>query len=334
MCQTITSFTDHFLLLHHYLSHSYGGNPDLYFYGYVYTGNLSISSHGSSDTKVIPGVAFTIAEETGDLFICNQDKKIDGIWGIAFTKAEDGGYVMMPGFNNPSDVQSVYNNPNPEEWCFNKKSNSSYFPLEPVIMKALELKNEYISQQDSSLFGICLTTPLSDLSTLMNSPITYNAAVAFGGSDAIKNNPCYNQEAIDATVVSDSNGAFWTLPITSMQVFCGSLSDPVVPFGPPACPFDSPFLDSGTPQLVLPPSIVDEITSCSETDGSLHIQLEGGELIMDLSDLQYLEKNNFIQGASEGELIILGFPIFFFYYILFDYGDGVEGQAKISFVKN
>lgn len=210
------------------ISNSYGGNPDMYFYGYVYTGNVSISSHGSTDTKVIPGVAFTIAEDSGNDFICNQDKKIDGIWGVGFSEAGDGAFVMMPGFNDPSDVRCINQAPDScssstydqnAEWCFNEGANNTYFLLKTVLQKSLELKREYLTQKDWSLFGICLTTPLSDLSQLINSPITYNAAVAFGGSLAIQNNTCYNPDSIDAVVDSDSNGAFWTLPITSMHVF-------------------------------------------------------------------------------------------------------------------
>jgi len=322
------------------ISNSYGGNPDMYFYGYVYTGNVSISSHGSTDTKVIPGVAFTIAEDSGNDFICNQDKKIDGIWGVGFSEAGDGAFVMMPGFNDPSDVRCINQAPDScssstydqnAEWCFNEGANNTYFLLKTVLQKSLELKREYLTQKDWSLFGICLTTPLSDLSQLINSPITYNAAVAFGGSLAIQNNTCYNPDSIDAVVDSDSNGAFWTLPITSMHVFCGSSSNPLVSFGTSQA--GESFLDSGTPKLVLPQSIVDEITSCSETDGSLKIQMDGGELTMELKDLQYLKKNHLLEGSSSGGSAILGFPTFFFYYIVFDYADAVEGKSKLTFVK-
>ncbi len=35
---------------------------------------------------------------------------------------------------------------------------------------------------------------------------------------------------------------------------------------------------------------------------------------------------------SYGGMVILGFPIWLWYYIVFDYGEGIEGKAKLSFV--
>mmetsp|Transcript_27600 Transcript_27600/g.39493 ORF Transcript_27600/g.39493 Transcript_27600/m.39493 type:complete len:441 (-) Transcript_27600:1544-2866(-) len=316
---------------------AYGDNPNLYFWGYLYENELLISSADNSNTDSISGAAFAIAEAIGDLFVCEVAPGFDGIWGIAFSNAGNDAYVMLPNVDgNPSDVlcfsEPKCSSPtfNPvTEWCVNESTDTSSFPLQTVVQT-------WLDPHDQSISGIYLTTSVSNFTALVNNKaITYNAGIWFLGNNAIQNE-YYQQNPLHATVSSNNNGAFWTVPITSMQVYCGSSSDsknggPLMSLGS-TCNDGMCFLDSGTPKLAFPSSIVNEINSC-QTEGSLEINMDGGTLSLNMMDLKTLAAENWIiDNESYDNQIILGFQTWLWYYIVFDYSDGVQGEAKLSFV--
>jgi len=257
--------------------------------------------------------------------------------GSRFFRAGNDAHVLMPGFNNPSDVlcftqscSSTTFDPI-REWCYCDGTGSSFFYLEPVVNKALQNASE-------PLIGIYLPTSVSDYSTLLKSRITYNAGMVFPGGYAV-NNKHYQGNPIDAIVISDNDGyhRFWDLPMTSIQVYCGSTSNPdnaePIMWLKTFCLQSGCILDSGTPKLVFPKSIVKQITSCTADEGTILIKMTGGELRMGLKNLKSLHLGGWIVASdSYGGMIILGFPTWLWYYIVFDYGSGVEGRAEISFV--
>mmetsp|Transcript_25886 Transcript_25886/g.37098 ORF Transcript_25886/g.37098 Transcript_25886/m.37098 type:complete len:332 (+) Transcript_25886:42-1037(+) len=207
------------------MGNSYGGNPNINFWGYVYEGDLLITNHGDTNNLnaiTMSKVAYAIAEEIGNQFLCKSVPGFNGIWGAGFFRAGNDAHVLMPGFNNPSDVlcfsqscSSTTFDPT-REWCYCDGTGSSFFYLEPVVNKALQNVSE-------PLIGIYLPTSVSDYSTLLKSKITYNAGMIFPGRYAV-NNKHYQENPIGAIVTSDNDGnhRFWDLPMTSIQVYCGS----------------------------------------------------------------------------------------------------------------
>jgi hypothetical protein len=363
----------------------YGSNPsEMYFWGYVYEGDLWIESHNSKNyTHKISQAAFVIAEEIGKQFLCARAPGFEGIWGIGFFRSGNEAHVLMPNGPNSyyraSDVlcfeescsSTTFDPVN--EWCYCDGTQSTFFYIEPVVMRALQ-------SLDNQLFGIYLETEVSNFTKLVQGRITYNAGISFLGDSAINNNPFYDINSIHAIVDSNANDEFWNIPITSMQVFCSSsdsssrsnnTNDYGIKWMKSYCLKYSCILDSGkltfvqdcllllpknrsyngkylvvlhisgTPKLVLPQSIVDQIKSCSTADlvdsstgtsSSLNIQMVGGTLQINLIDLQLLYADGWIKKSdSYGGMVILGFPIWLWYYIVFDYGEGIEGKAKLSF---
>ena len=321
------------------MGETYGSNTDSYFWGNVYTGDLLVTSHGAtsnSSSRELSGVAFAIAEDRGKYFICQDDHNVmDGIWGIAFFQSGNEAHAIIPGANcEPSNVlcftkECSSTDFDESDWCVNGDTNSPTFNLETVITTAAQ-------EQGSPLFGIYLDSTASNFTSLVNTEFTYDAAELFTGSDAIQN-AYYQKDSIDANATSNSINGWWNLPLTSMQVFCGSSSNsnngnPVLPLES-YCMSGSCFLDSGTPWFVFPQAIVSQINSCTKTEGTLQIKMIGGELNIDISELNTLSVDNWIQDSeSNSDYIILGFVTWLWYYIIFDYGSGVEGQANLTFV--
>ena len=320
------------------MGNAYGTNPNLYFWGNVYTGDLLITSHGAtsnSSSRKLSGVAFAIAEDLGKYFICQIDPVMDGIWGIAFFQAGNQAHAIIPGANcEPSNVlcftkECSSTDFDESDWCVNGDTNSPTFNLETVITTAAQ-------EQGSPLFGIYLDSSATDFASLVNTEFTYDAGELFTGSDAIQNK-YYQKDSINAIATSNIDSSFWNLPLTSMQVFCGSSSNsnngnPVLPLES-YCMSGSCILDSGTPKFIFPQAIVSQITSCPKTEGTLQIKMTGGELNLVVSELNTLFVGKWIEDSeSNGDMVILGFPTWLWYYIIFDYGSGVEGQANVTFV--
>lgn len=337
------------------MADSYGSNPDqMYFWGYVYEGNLWITSHNSKNhTHTLSQVAYVIAEDMGKQFLCARAPGFDGIWGIGFFRSGNEAHVLIPDshdtYYHASDVlcfeescsSTTFDPVN--EWCYCDGTQSTFFYLEPAVMKTL-------NSLDNQLFGMYLATEVANFTDLVQGRITYDAGLSFVGDSAIYNNSFYNKDAIHATVDSNADEYFWNIPITSMQVICNSSASSSsnngnnnynIQWMKSYCLKFGCILDSGTPKLVLPHSIVDQIKSCttddqvdksSSTRSSLNIQMVGGTLRINLIDLQKLYADGWIKGSdSYGGMVILGFPIWLWYYIVFDYGEGIEGKAKLSF---
>jgi len=60
--------------------------------------------------------------------------------------------------------------------------------------------------------------------------------------------------------------------------------------------------------------------------------MNGGTLSLSMMDLKTLAAENWIiDNESYDNQIILGFQTWLWYYIVFDYSDGIQGKAKLSF---
>ena len=303
--------------------------PTQYYWGYQYVGDILITSHGSDSSREMANVAYTIVEEY-EKFTC--DFGFDGIWGVAFPNAGSREFALLPSatgdpknvlcFDYLSPCSASYDPSH--EWCYDMSTNKYAFYFEPAIQKGLE-------ESDTQLFGIYLNTNVAEFSKLVQAGLSYNVGMAYVGDDAI-NNMYYSPESVHATVHSNSNELYWNLPITSMQVFCkGSHSSSPLDLED-YCYTYACALDSGTKQLVFPDNIVNEIHSCSK-GGSLQIKMSEGTLDIDLSGLRTLYKSGWVASSSQkGNNIVFGFPIWLFYYIVFNYGEAIANHAVITFV--
>jgi len=317
------------------MANSYGANPEKsYQWGYVYKGDLLITNNGDKDysnARKMENVAFGIAEEHGSASICSIG--FDGIWGAGFFRS--GNLARVPISNNvlPSDVLCFQGLCSSEtfdpvdDWCNCEGTDSTVYYLYPALEKTLR-------NAGSPIIGIYMPASPLEFSSLLKSKITYNAGMLFTGDDAIHNK--HYQNPAHAKVTSDNDGQhrYWSIPMTSIQVFCGSASNPNLSFPvfplKDFCVTNQCFLDTGVPKNVFPKSIVDQINSCTDKNGSVRIQMDGGELIMDMQNLKTLE----VLGASESYAghLILGFPTWLWYYTVFDFGSNTEGSAEITFI--
>jgi hypothetical protein len=339
------------------LAASYGNNAESYFWGYVYQGDLLINSHNNeSNTRIAYEVPYVIMEEYGEKFMCDLHKGVlDGIWGFGFYRAGNEAHVLIPNGTSYHDLASdvmcfqqpcsstTFDAQNPEkDWCYSYGSNSTTFYLWPVTYQTNYFYN-------FTMYGMYLKATISNGTELLKESISYNEGLMFIGDEAIYDNPYYDINAVHATVKSNYQSAYWDLHIESMQVHCmssGSSPDDTnnktwMNF---TCLNYGCILDSGNQKLILPGEIVDQINSCptdgqldsSSTSGNLHIKFNaGGELLINLLDLQtlYLEGRGWIRKSDiNGGQVVLGLPIWLWYYMVFDGGWGVENNAQISFV--
>ena len=314
-------------------THSYGTSSESYQWGYAYKGNLLVTNHGDDDYKYarnMDNCVFGIAEEHGAASVCALG--FDGIFGSGFFRSGNKARVPISSDVSPTDILCFDGSCSSDtfdpvdDWCICEGTGSSAFYLFPVIEKALRDARDY-------MFGIYLPTSPSDFESLVESSFTYNAAMAFVGKDATQNK-YYQNHPVHALVTSDNDGEnkYWSLPMKSIQVFCDSTSDPDISYSlfplEDFCVTNQCFLDTGVPKNVFPQTIVDQINSCTDDNGSVHIQMDGGNLTMDTADL----KSMIASSDDYAGYLVLGFPTFLWYYIVFDFGREKEGSAEITFV--
>lgn len=332
------------------VSGTYGNKPDqMYYWGYVYEGDLWITSHyeNNNNTHMLSQVAYAIAEEVGPQFLCTRAPGFDGIWGIGLFRSGNAAHVVIPNSRySPARNVLCFEQPcnsttfDPvNDWCYCDGTSSTFFYLEPPVTKML-------NSSDDQLFGIYLATEVSKFTKLVQGRITYNAGMLFVGNSAIYNNTYYDINSVHATVESSNTDHFWNLPITSMQVICNSSktqsssstnNSKNIMWMRSYCLKHGCILDSGT-KIALPCSIIDQINACNTANhvdrsiSKLNINMVGGTLQVNLRDLQTLHDGGWIQSSeSYGGTVILGFPVWLLYYIVFDFSEGIEGKATLSF---
>ena len=315
--------------------HSYGTSSESYTWGYVYEGDLLVTNHGDDDysnARKMPNIAFAIAEDHGTASVCAIG--FDGIFGAGFFRSGNKARVPISSDVSSSDVLCFEGSCSSDtfdpvdDWCNCEGTDSTVFYLYPAIEKALRTAG-------SAIFGIYLPTSPSDFESLLKSEFTYNAGMVFVGDDALQTK-YYKNNPVHATVTSDNDGQhrYWSLPMKSIQVFCDSTNDSSLSYSlyplEDFCATNQCFLDTGVPKNVFPQTIVDQINSCTDDNGSVQIQMDGGNLTMDTANLK---SSNAIGSSDDyAGYLVLGFPTWLWYYTVFDFGREVEGSAEITFV--
>jgi len=326
----------------------YGTNPSQsFFWGYVYEGDLRITSRYDNygeNSQNVSQVAYAITEQAGPQFPCSRVPGLDGVWGVGFSGYEAHS-VLPHGRDFPMSDVLCFREPcnsttfDPvDDWCYCDGTESSVFYLEPAVTKMLK-------SSEKSLLGIYLSTDVSNYTKLVQGRITYDAGMLYLGDSAIYNNSHYDINSVHATVKSTFTNQLWNLPITKIQVNCklstnqsSSLRNYNAIWMRSYCLKHGCMLDDNNPHFVLPSTVIEQINSCSNAanvdriHSNLFIHMGGEALQFNLKDVQTLCDGGWIQSSdSYGGMVILGFSIWLWYYIVFDYNEGTVGKATLSF---
>jgi hypothetical protein len=302
-----------------------------FYVGQVYEGDVAVYSNQGDEITSMDNVSFTIME-TSNFYAC--DSPLDGIAGIAFDKLNSG-YASEPSLD--FDAMDLWNasckNPDQYEFSIGYETigTCAYGDLAQTILPspletalAQDVATGYNTAKAFGLYCDYAATYESEVDTVIPS-----LGIYFGGDLAL-NNQFYNNGKAHVAQQLECGGEnqWYELGINSIRVpglnFTQSTTELCS-----ECP--NCYTDSGNSWIMLPlpeefcdsiPNNVDELKSL----GSLYMDLDGvnGENVTLALPLLWLVEqylNGHVQCVGESGSFVLGFPIFQYYYLVFDMGN-------------
>ena len=307
------------------------GSPGFseFYVGQVYEGDVAVYSNKGDEIASMDNASFTIME-SDTFYAC--DSPLDGIAGVAFDKI-NWGFAVEPYF----DVMSLWNESckNPDQYAFsvgyetfgtcaygNLTQTTLPSPLESAL--AEDVESGYNTAKAFGLYCDYAATFGSKVDTIIPS-----LGIYFGGDLALNNQFYNNGKAhVAQQLQCDGENKWYELGINAIRVpglnFTQSTTELCSKC--PKC-----FTDSGISWIALPlsedfcnsiPTNVDKLKSL----GSLYIDLlgtGGGNVTLTLPLLWLVEQyvNGQVKCVGESGSFILGFPIFQYYYLVYDMGN-------------
>jgi len=265
---------------------------------------------------------FTIMESY-QYYAC--DSPLDGIAGVAFDKINSGFVAESSSVFNVSSLWNescVLDQETSVGNCVTENTTTLPSPLETAL--AQDVESGYNTAKAFGLYCDYAATYDSEVDTVIPS-----VGIYFGGNLALNNQYYNNGKAHVAKQLGcGGENEFYLLGFNAIRVpglnFTQSTTELCS-----TCP--SCYTDSGISWIALPlseefcdsiPNNVDELKSL----GSLYIDLDGvdGENVtLSLPLLWLVEQylNGHVQCVGESGSFVLGFPIFQYYYLVYDMGN-------------
>jgi hypothetical protein len=333
-------------------------NPEFY-YGYNYVGDLLFDSDGVAERR-FKDVSFGVMEVQQGM-TCNHG--FHGFWGVDFSWGGDSTQIQMNTNSNAEGVLCLPSLIKPwskhqcakllndgsaqlkKDWCVTSKP--SY--LNTVVGTAL-------MEAGRQVFGLNLGVDRNNWKTLVadkEGGMMKNLGKAYIGSAAVTN--C-NYNANKPQVLPNGWGRgkrglanqSWQLAVRQINVKANGYMKTFKQGEDLFC-FQSEdlancFLDSGTPSINLPDCIYE---AAKEAPAGGEIEIIAGydgddtPLTFPIDTLTDMLDAGLAQTAGPckpGKMeIVLGFPTWLFYYIVFDYGEagpivGEQKNTKMTFV--
>jgi len=309
------------------------GLYSMFYVGQVYEGDVAVYNNQGDEIAFasMDNASFTIIEAVQN-YMCFGP--LDGIAGVAFDKI-NWGFAVEPSLD--FDAMSLWNDSckNPDQYAFsvgyetlgtcaygNLTQTTLPSPLESAL--AEDVESGYNTAKAFGLYCDYAATYDSEVDTVIPS-----LGIYFGGDLAL-NNQFYNNGKAHVAQQLECGGEneWYLLGFNAIRVPSLNFTQNTTEL---CSQCSNCFTDSGTSWIALPlseefcnsiPNNVDELKSL----GSLYIDLlgtEGGNVTLTLPLLwlgeQYM--NGKVNCVGESGSFILGFPIFQYYYLVYDMGN-------------
>eukprot|EP00928_Gymnodinium_smaydae_P089420 TRINITY_DN7338_c0_g2_i1.p1 TRINITY_DN7338_c0_g2~~TRINITY_DN7338_c0_g2_i1.p1 ORF type:complete len:411 (-),score=67.63 TRINITY_DN7338_c0_g2_i1:244-1476(-) len=319
------------------------GTGDEFYWGYMYNGDLLFDSDGISE-RLFKDVSFSVMEKQEQM-TCTLG--FDGIWGVAFINAGTNAWIQTNADSNPEQVLCLASPGSTPPGLCDSFRKSDWCTTDPVFTATVV--GQALQEADVRRFGLYLDVDSADWASVVTEPgMMANKGKAYVGAAALSNSH-YTANSPQVVPIAGLGDNMWSLSVLEINVkgkkdrtFSAEGESPEIFCGQG----NNCFFDSGTPQFVVSDCVMEAIKE-AET-GSVEIVIAGEKdqpvkLTFPVDLLLEMKRKQLVATAGatcdpQNYQLVIGFPAFFFYYVVFNYGQsdgmiGVQKGASMTFVE-